>query len=281
MLQGDARISLVPGESTSLYLHRHSSSIHGEGVCGPFACPSNVADASCGRSICRIAIERDVDGFPFVAYERGFDSYTQGIRDSVTATSAASSLRYHALCGEYRSILCSWSTLLSDLFKHTLCSMTRIVLSASIEGVDGWIMVTTRDEEKRHDAVPSVCFVRLNQNGQLECVGLPGALPSSSSTSCLAFHAAFGSGVLCHSHNVFAVLLNRAISGGVVINSHPRTAQFGRELASGLRNHNYVLRPGEGIWTCGRNAEEAVAQTMLVQDRSVAAIRESVRKGLW
>jgi hypothetical protein len=158
---------------------------------------------------------------------------------------------------------------ISALFRHALCSMTRIVISLRFREHPDWIISTIRDEQKSASIDPDVALLRMSDDGTLLAYCARGKRPSSSAVSLWHYHRLAPPGALVHAHLLAPVLLDAEFEGMRILNEQPRSPAFGGELATTLNSGAYaVLRRGEGIWAAGDSVANAAGHAFRCQMES-------------
>jgi hypothetical protein len=171
-----------------------------------------------------------------------------------------------------QSLMASFGLIVDGLFRHGLCSMTRIVLSARHPDWPDWTAITARDREKRAGELPEVVLMRSDRDGSLRIAPTAGALPGSGALVATRFHDYAGSGFLLHAHLLAPVVVDRAFAGLSIINLPPRTPEFGTELGRMLgEDARWVLRRSEGIWCAGSTPEAALDSALACQRAALEA----------
>lgn len=160
--------------------------------------------------------------------------------------------------------------IIDGLFRSTICSMIRIVISGRWEDHPDFIAITVRDCEKRQDAPARIAVLRRGNDGRLATYVPSGYKASSSSVMASAFHSSFAFGFLLHIHLVAPVLLDRPTDKIAVIEEAPRSARFGTELARLFSSaYPWVLRRLEGIWCFGDSSQDVLASAISCQDHAI------------
>ncbi|HVZ41987.1 MAG TPA: hypothetical protein VHI13_22095 [Candidatus Kapabacteria bacterium] len=288
----DERLKLFQhAQEPSVFIHR--SEINGfDSVHGPLACAaqrvpplvrSELPDALAGtrHSILRLT-GREAESLAIVPPSPMFVNY-----ELVSPASDASIIGQRALvdAGITGRALADapaelaerarteFATIVRGLFRHTICSMTRIVLSARWPDYPGWIAATTRDREKLYDIPPDVTLIRARDTepgGGLEAFHANGQLPTSGVVVAWNYHLHTGPGFLLHAHLLAPVLLDAAAGAMACIDSPPRSLAFADELCNRFaRGYSWVLRRGEGIWLHGSTPEACVRSAVACQDAAL------------
>lgn len=291
----DPRARLLPHrDAPSLYLHACAGADQADRVAGPFASADELARVpgvdparvprleglQAGEilrvdldevALDRAAVLRHVE---FVPYELP-DAEEQGRitrqREEVDRGLGAADLA-DAPAALLARAQREFGTIVDGLFRHGLCSMTRIVLSGRWREWPEWVAVTARDREKRPGVLPQVALLREGGPGQLVAHGGEAAVASSSARVVWEYHRLRPADVLVHAHLVVPVLFGREAECLPVITATPRTAGFGRALVELLGRSPWVLRRNEGIWCHGGSAEQALQSALSCQARTLGML---------
>jgi hypothetical protein len=152
--------------------------------------------------------------------------------------------------------------IVAGLFAHTLCSMSRIVIS--VRGRDGGLYVTCRDREKRPGH--AIAVSRISPDGAT-IMTPPGETISSSWAMARAFHGRQQQTTLLHCHLRAATQHAGPIDGASPVEGVPRTPGFADELAACLQRAPVAIRRGDGVWCAGDDPEALIGTLVALQTR--------------
>ena len=179
---------------------------------------------------------------------------------------------------ELENVNLTWSInhiqyLIDRIFRWTICSMERIVISFLHPEHSHLLITTTRDTAKKMITIGDIMICDISQPEDIKVFRSDeGKQVTSGIAALMAYHAENPADTLLHAHLVFPVLLDDNFRECYFTKKIPRSAAFGRELSKALKEGNkYILRKGEGTWCRGNNAQIVISHILECQEAALDA----------